>query len=206
MGARGAARGAAGSVSEAGRGAQEVAGRVHHASLAEPPSQRISWAASARRAGSWSRGARLLGPDGIPAEYMAKALQQINRGMASHALIMQEYDPKWPAVTISPDMDVLANGRPYGLLSESEKWRCGFLLALAIASISGLEFFVADRMDVLEVNARDAVINWMDTTAINGIQVIALGTFKQPLRGLPATITTQWIQDGTLVDAEAAAA
>ena len=154
----------------------------------------------------WVNAARLLGPDGIPAEYMAKALQQINRGMASHALIMQEYDPKWPAVTISPDMDVLANGRPYGLLSESEKWRCGFLLALAIASISGLEFFVADRMDVLEVNARDAVINWMDTTAINGIQVIALGTFKQPLRGLPATITTQWIQDGTLVDAEAAAA
>ena len=58
---------------------------------------------------------------------------------------------------------------------------------------------LADRMDVLEVSARDAVINWMDVTANSGVQVIALGTFKQALRGLPHTIETYWIQDGELV-------
>ena len=148
---------------------------------------------------AWTKAAELLGPDGIPAEYMAKALQKINHGMAGHAMTMREYDLKWPTVTIAPDMDVLGNGRPYGLLSESEKWRCDFLLAYAVAAISGLKFMLADRMDVLEVSARDAVINWMDVTANSGVQVIALGTFKQALRGLPHTIETYWIQDGELV-------
>lgn len=147
----------------------------------------------------WVKAADLLGPDGIPAEYMAKALQTINHCMAGHAITMREYDQKWPTVTIAPDMDVLGNGRPYGLLSESEKWRCDFLLAVSIATISGLNFVLADRMDVLTLDGRDAVINWMDVTARSGPQVIALGTFKQALRGLPHTIETYWIQDGVLV-------
>ena len=155
----------------------------------------------------WTKAAELLGPDGIPAEYMAKALHKINHGMAGHAITMREYDPKWPTVTIAPDMDVLGNGRPYGLLSESEKWRCDFLLAYAITALSGLNFMLADRMDVLTLDGRDAVINWMDVTANSGIQVIALGTFKQALNGLPHTIETYWIQDGVLVaEAEAQAA
>ena len=147
----------------------------------------------------WTKAAELLGPDGIPAEFMAKALQTINHGMAGHAITMREYDPKWPTVTIAPDMDVLGNGRPYGLLSESEKWRCDFLIAYAISALSGLKFILADRMDVLTLDGRDAVINWMDVTAHSGVQVIALGTFKQALRGLPHTIETYWIQDGVLV-------
>lgn len=147
----------------------------------------------------WTKAAELLGPDGIPAEFMAKALQTINHGMAGHAITMREYDPKWPTVTIAPDMDVLGNGRPYGILSESEKWRCDFLIAYAISALSGLKFILADRMDVLTLDGRDAVINWMDVTANSGVQVIALGTFKKALRGLPHTIETYWIQDGVLV-------
>lgn len=147
---------------------------------------------------AWTHAAELLGPNGIPAEFMAKALEQINRRMAKHSVGMQEYDEKWPTVTVSPDMGVRGNARPYGLLSKSEQWRCDFMLTESIAHFSGLGFMLADEMDMLTLSGRDAVIGWMDAQANTGIQVIALGTFKGPLNNLPSTIATFWIADGVL--------
>ena len=150
----------------------------------------------------WSKAAELLGPNGIPAEYTAKALEAMNRRMAKHALAMQDCDDKWPTPTLGADMSVRGNARPYGLLSKSEQWRCDFLLAEAIARFSGLGFVLADELDVLTLAGRDAVFNWMDANTNSGMQVIALGTFKAALRDFPASIDTFWISEGVLTSTE----
>jgi len=154
----------------------------------------------------WSKAAELLGPNGIPAEYTAKALESMNRRMAKHALEMQDCDNKWPTPTLGTDMSVRGNARPYGLLSKSEQWRCDFLFAEAIAHFSGLGFVLADELDVLTLDGRDAVFNWMDANTNSGMQVIALGTFKAALRDFPPSIDTFWISEGVLTTPLAEAA
>ncbi len=100
---------------------------------------------------AWSFIADQLSPTGIPAEILASALTPMNDLLAT-----QSAEAKWLPVQISPEIEVTYGGRLYGLLSESEKWRCDALLAIAIARLSGLGLVALDRFDVLQPSARPA--------------------------------------------------
>ena len=142
---------------------------------------------------AWLAIADALAPDGIPAEMLASALGPINDRLIAAAGMAE-----WAPVTITRDMDILAGGRPYALLSESEKWRADAMIGAAIAELSGLRLLVLDRFDVLDAKGREDLIYWMDAMAAEGLLDTALvfGTMKALPAGLPETITPVWIEGG----------
>ncbi|MFK1341784.1 hypothetical protein ACIUYP_27880, partial [Pseudomonas aeruginosa] len=142
---------------------------------------------------AWTGMADALSPTGIPAEILADAIGPVNDTLKRLAGIAG-----WSPVQISADIDVTFGGRLYGLLSESERWRCDATLALAIATISGLRLVLLDRLDVLDLPSRNQAIALMRAmTSDREIDsVIVAGTLKEPMAKTPEWLQAVWIDGG----------
>ena len=142
----------------------------------------------------WTAIADALAPDGIQSELLAAALDPINERLTDSAGVAE-----WADVTITRDMEILAGGRPYKLLSESEKWRTDALIAEAVSRQSGLKLLVLDRFDVLDLKGREDLLYWLDGMAENGAIDTALifGTLKALPAQLLPIVEGFWIENGT---------
>lgn len=151
----------------------------------------------------WLQLAEALAPDGIPGEILGAALKPINDRLRHSAEATG-----WIQVAIGADMSITANGRLYTLLSESEQWRVDAMLGEAISNLSGLRLLFLDRADLLEPKARPEMLGWLDQLAQAG-QIdtgLVCITLKQPPSGLPDTMTSHWIENGTVAASIAQAA
>lgn len=151
----------------------------------------------------WSLIADALGPNGIPAEILADAIGPMN-----NLLAIQSAAAGWSKVQISSDIDVTFGGRLYGLLSESEQWRCDTLLAIAIARLSGICMVMLDRLDVLDLPSRGQALSLLRTLTAGGDlqSVILAGTLKQPMATVPPGMQAVWIDQGVIHENQAKAA
>lgn len=146
---------------------------------------------------AWDAIGDALSPDGIPAQLLAEAIQPMNARLEQSAA-----DAEWLQVSIGDDMRVTSAGRPYALLSESEKWRADAMVAEAIAHLSGAKLLVLDRMDVLDPAGRADLFAWLDVLATNGEidSAIVFGTLKALPAELPATVSGHWIENGVVAN------
>ena len=142
---------------------------------------------------AWDAIAEALSPDGIQSEILAEAIGPFNARLEQSAV-----DTEWPLVLVNPDMSITAAGRLYGLLSESEKWRCDAMLAEAVTHLTGLRLLVLDRMDVLDLTGRGQLLGWLDALATTGEVDTAMvfATLKALPAGLPSTIASHWVENG----------
>lgn len=142
---------------------------------------------------AWDAIGDALSPAGIPAEMLGEAISPLNNTLGEHADLAQ-----WPVVSICDDMAITAAGRPYALLSESERWRCDAMLAAAVAELSGVRLLVLDRGDVLDLPGRADMVAWLDGLAADGLIDTALVfmTLKALPSQLPSTIAAHWIDEG----------
>lgn len=142
---------------------------------------------------AWTGMADALSPTGIPAEILADAIGPVN-----DTLKRLSGTAGWSPVQISADIDVTFDGRLYGLLSESERWRCDATIALAIATISGLRLVLLDRFDVLDLPSRVHAIALMRAmTSDREIDsVVVAGTLKEPMEKTPDWLQAVWIEAG----------
>ncbi|WP_431860090.1 AAA family ATPase [Azospirillum sp.] len=149
----------------------------------------------------WTALAAALAPDGIPGELLAKALDPINATLRDQAAAT-----RWPQVVIAADMTITAGGRPYGLLSESERWRADVALAVALAIHSELRFVILDRFDVLDVPSRRPALVWLHQVTQSGAldTALVLGTLKEPPK-VPSVVSVHWLGEATAEPAKAAA-
>ncbi|MGU4182503.1 AAA family ATPase [Pseudomonas aeruginosa] len=142
---------------------------------------------------AWSALADALSPAGIPAEILADAIGPVNE-------LLQRLSGTagWSPVQISADIDVTFGGRLYGLLSESERWRCDATLALTIATISGLRLALLDRLDVLDLPSRSQALTLLRAVTMDKEidSVIVAGTLKEPMAKAPAWLQAVWIEAG----------
>jgi ABC-type molybdenum transport system ATPase subunit/photorepair protein PhrA len=125
---------------------------------------------------------------------LAEALGPINERLARSSSIAD-----WLRVGIQADMTIAADGgRPYALLSESEKWRADAMIAEAIAHLSGIRVLTLDRFDVLDLKGREDLLYWLDELADNEAIDTALvtGTMKGLPARLPERIEAHWIENG----------
>lgn len=152
---------------------------------------------------AWSLIAEALAPDGIPGDILKEAMDPINTMLADMATAA-----KWQQVKVTDDGEVAYGGRLYGLLSESEKWRCDALLAIAIARLSGLRMVTLDRFDVLQPSARPQILTLLRTLTQAGEldTAILAGTMKEALPKVPSGIQQVWIEGGQIAAPAAAAA
>lgn len=152
---------------------------------------------------AWTGMADALSPTGIPAEILADAIGPVNE-------LLQRLSGTagWSPVQISADIDVTFGGRLYGLLSESERWRCDATIALAIATISGLRLVLLDRLDVLDLPSRNQAIALMRAmTSDREIDsVVVAGTLKEPMAKTPEWLQAVWIESGHIAGHEHQAA
>ncbi|MDN7995946.1 hypothetical protein [Burkholderia multivorans] len=110
---------------------------------------------------------------------------------------------EWANVTITPDMEILANGRAYALLSESERRRVDAHIAAAISLFSDLKLLVLDRAHVLVGPERERVLYWLDDLAYaNQIDTaLVFMSLKTPPGGLPEAIEAFWVERGQVAPA-----
>ncbi|AEJ01222.1 RecF protein [Nitrosomonas sp. Is79A3] len=149
----------------------------------------------------WGAIAAALAPDGIPGEILKTAIAPVNDRLAKTSEITG-----WKLVVISEDMTISYGGKPYGLSSQSAKWRINVMIAEAISYVTGLKFFMCDEFDLLDNNGRISFIKWVDSLArSNDIETLMVfGTLKTPPTGLPSSIETHWISNGVIGALEAA--
>lgn len=141
----------------------------------------------------WALLAEALGPNGVPAELLSDALDPINDCLRRVSELSG-----WSQVTIAADMAITVGGFLYDLVSESEKWRTQLALAIAVASLSGLKFVLADRVDVLDVDNRGALIGTLTDLFDDGMieGAVCFGTFASRPSGLPAEWSVIWLENG----------
>ncbi|WP_424626401.1 hypothetical protein [Achromobacter marplatensis] len=142
---------------------------------------------------AWSAIGDALSPDGIPGEILAEALQPVNDKLADLADLAG-----WRVPAIDPDMAITFAGRPYRLLSESERWRVDALVGAALAEISGLRCLILDRFDCLDLPGRSDALGLVDALAADGRMdtVLVLGTLKAAPAAPSNAFTAHWIDQG----------
>lgn len=145
----------------------------------------------------WLKVAEALSPNGIPGEILATAIKPFNDSLAILSRLAG-----WKKVLLTDDMEITADGRLYGLMSESAQWRIDTLLACAIAQISELKFVLIDRFDVLDIKGRGQCIALLRELAGMGAldQAIVCGTLKTKYPDF-AGATQVWFENGQVIDA-----
>jgi hypothetical protein len=144
---------------------------------------------------AWLEIADALSPDGIPGEMLAEALGPMNARLGASAVAAG-----WSIPQITADMEITGDGRPYALLSESEKWRADAMIAEAVSYLSGLRLLVLDRFDVLDLTGRADALEWLDalTEADEIDTALVFGTLKALPGGLPDSMQAHWIDGGVV--------
>ena len=149
----------------------------------------------------WKTIVEALAPDGIPAEILSEALKPINDRLRETSIATG-----WDQVSISPEIEIITNGRPYSLLGESAKWRADVAVTEAIAYLSGVNLLVVDRVDVLSPANRNIFMKWIAGLIPEYDSILMFATLKEKPSKLPKGMVAHWLASGEIVEDEAQAA
>jgi hypothetical protein len=114
----------------------------------------------------------LVSEIGIPARLSAQAVEPINAKLG---------DCPWPVTMDQDDFGLRLDGRPYHMLSESERWRCDAAFAVAAAQTGGANLVILDRYDVLDADGRREAHRWLREAALETGYVLLIGTLSPEL-------------------------
>jgi hypothetical protein len=106
---------------------------------------------------AWIAAEHELGPDGIPATLLSRALDPINDALAQQATAAG-----FRPARVERDLSLTYAGRAYALCSESERWRADALFAVVVAILSGVRLVTLDRFDVLDPESRGEALDWLE--------------------------------------------
>lgn len=105
--------------------------------------------------------ADMLAAEGLQATIFRRRLSEVNATL--HAISMQG---EMATVALSEDCNLTYDGRPYALLSESERWRCDFVMARAVGLKQGARYQLVDRLDVLAPRWRPGVFRTLQAAKV----------------------------------------
>ena len=149
-----------------------------------------------------------LAPDGVRATVMRQRLGAFNKRLGDLVdAVNAAYKASEPEaagaafreVAIQDDFSITYDGRPYALLSESERWRVDLTLSVAFGQMEGARLILVDRLDVLHAPARRGMI-----FMLKGLGIPALiGMTAKQVDDAPDLKrfgfgTRHWIQNGII--------
>lgn len=159
------------------------------------------WAVSERMA-------EALAPDGVRASVMRQRLGAFNKRLGDIVdtanRTAKPGEPVTPGsrfgeVVVTDEFEARYDGRPYALISESERWRVDLVVTAALGQLEGARLIVVDRLDVLHAPARRGVLLMLKAL---GIPALIAMTAKQvedaPDLRAAAVGTRHWIHNGIL--------
>jgi hypothetical protein len=107
----------------------------------------------------------LLSPDdGVRTMVARRGLETFNAEAAEHSA-----RAGFDTVALTSDMEVTLGGRPYGLLSESERWRADLVTTTVFAARKKPVILLVDRFDVLHPQARPKALQHIAKVGIPAI-------------------------------------
>lgn len=123
-----------------------------------------------------------LGPNGARVQALAEAI-----GKFESAINIVTKVFGWTVSFRLEPWTVAVNGRTIKAYSESEQFRIGIAIQMAVAAASGLGFLVVDRLDMLDRPNRNAVTNMLMESHdwLNQVVILATRDAEQPLPALP---------------------
>ncbi len=196
----------------------EAAPPVTDADLAEARAQEAQaeqvlsavrdWMACKTIYAEWERSQPILAaldPTGVRAARVGEVITAFNAQLATLSAIAG-----WGDVAMTPDGGLTMRGRPYHLLSESERWRADLTVTLALAQMEKPALVLVDRLDVLHPQARPGVFQLL---AHVGVPALVCCTAKDaaalpPLHKVKVPGTdevfgrTFWLENGRLAPVE----
>lgn len=96
----------------------------------------------------------ILAPDGLRRQKLVQKLAVFNRDHLAKLCALAEFQQ----VTVDESLSVLHGGRPYYLLSESEKYRVRAVLQTAVACVEGSPLVIFDGADILDSDGRNGLV------------------------------------------------
>ena len=140
-----------------------------------------------------------LAPTGVRAARVAEAIEDFNRRLA----LISETAAFPATVSLSATSDLQLGDRPYGLLSESEQWRCDLAMTLALAALERPVVVLVDRLDILHAQARPGIFEALREV---GVAAVVGFTAKDTGAALPKLQEhgygrTYWLENGRLAPA-----
>lgn len=99
----------------------------------------------------------MLAPDGLRRQKLVQALAVFNQSQLAPLSAAASF----PTVTVDEGLSVLYGGRPYYLLSESEKYRVRAVLQVAVAAIDQSPIVIMDGADILDSPGRNGLVQML---------------------------------------------
>jgi len=151
--------------------------------LARDSVERVQTSALAAHLGvkAWLAAHEAMSPAGIPSELMAEAMTPMRTAIKWVCASASVVD--WPLPELSDDGELTAWGRPLALLSESELWRVGVLMAAALAYHMRYGIIAMDRADLLSPAHRAKLMGWLADMVDDAVleQAWVFVTLKAPM-------------------------
>lgn len=136
----------------------------------------------------------VLAPDGLRKTKLIDALGGFNGTCADLCRVAG-----WHAVAIDSDMSITLGGRPYALLSKSERWIVRTVLQVAVAISDGSSVVIIDDADevVGEADQKGAIKMLLAANTAHGTAAILCIARREPLgEGVKKIAKTYWIENG----------
>jgi len=124
-----------------------------------------------------------LGPNGVRIQALTEAIGQFEAAVNVYTAPFG-----WEVKFQLDPWQVFVNGRPVETYSESQCFRVGIALQIAIAAVSGLKFAVVDRLDMLTTANRAIVTRMLLQAPLDQVFVLGSREAEQPLPKLPGVL------------------
>ncbi|MFY7960720.1 MAG: AAA family ATPase [Elsteraceae bacterium] len=142
--------------------------------------------------------ADVLGPDGVRKQKLLAHLDMLNRQILRP--ITQAGD--LPDVSVTEEMDIQVNGRPFQFLSGSERWLADTVIRLAVAKLQQAPVVIIDAADILDLGRKNGLFTAIEENGVPCIlgMTIAAGIQKCWDFSAPdvALGETYWVAGGVL--------
>ena len=143
----------------------------------------------------------LLAPEGLRRTKLSAALSRFNQQVIAPLCAAAAFKP----ITFDEDLVPLYDGRPYFLLSESEKYRVRAVLQVAVAQADSSCIVILDGADILDADGRNGLFG-----LLGGLQFCSLvGMTMSANEAVPDLAAaglgnSYWISDGVATQRKAA--
>ena len=135
-----------------------------------------------------------LAPDGVRQTVLAEKMGNFNA-----ALARLSGTAGWPVVALADDLSLSLGGRPYILISESEKFRVRVTLQVALADLDGSDVVLIDAADILDRAGRNGLFKMVSSSGMRALVCMTMNQMADvPDLGAAGLGKSYWLADNIL--------
>lgn len=145
--------------------------------------------------------AGVLSPDGLRKRKLTRAVRDVNEGVLKDIF----ETTGWGRVSFNEDLEAEYNGRPYALVSASERYRVRVALQIVMALLDNSAAILIDDIDRMDPPARNGLFEYLTTLQVPVVVAMMAGAPNVvPDLAAAGIGETYWVTEGNLAPLAAA--